>query len=250
MCYNVKYTEKRVEKLKDRYKNTLPLAWNESFLPKELPIFHFASGFDHPTLPIIKNDGIFLFNWGLIPEWIMNLEAANKIQNITLNAVGETVFEKKSFQNSVVNKRCLLPINGFYEWRDFHKNKIPYYIQSSENELFSLACIYDSWIDPIDGNVKNTFSIITCQANPLMEKIHNVKKRMPLILNKDDEENWLNNDLNKTEIIKLIKPYPESKMKAHTISQSVNNHAFDRNRADITEEVKYPELNSIQQTIW
>src|SRR5659263_355368 len=81
---------------------------------------YFVSGFIHPQLPIVKHNGIFLYEWGLIPFWIKNHTAAKNIQNMTLNAVGETIFEKPSFRNSITTKRCLLGINGFYEWRNLN----------------------------------------------------------------------------------------------------------------------------------
>ncbi len=81
----------------------------------ELPVYYFVSGFAHPRLPIVKHDGIFLYQWGLIPFWVKDEEVAKLSQQRTLNAVGETVFSKPSFKNSIATKRCLLGVNGFYE---------------------------------------------------------------------------------------------------------------------------------------
>ena len=156
--------------------------------------------------------------------------------------MGETVFEKPSFKKSIINQRCILPVTGFYEWRDINGVKYPYLIHATENEIFSLASIYDTWIDRNTGEIKNTFSIITTPANPLMEKIHNLKKRMPLILSPEDESKWLDKDLNSEQIKKLIKPFNAQNMSAYTISRAANNARNERNVAEILEKVDYPEL--------
>src|SRR5665647_1935027 len=118
---------------------------------------YFVSGFIHPQLPIVKHDGIFLYEWGLIPFWIKDHTAAKNIQNMTLNAVGETIFEKPSFRNSITTKRCLLGINGFYEWRNLTKVKYPYFIHTKSGDLFSLE----------DENEMDQTNLTTAQINEL-----------------------------------------------------------------------------------
>lgn len=243
MCYNVEYLEKRKLKYAERYQHVLPLDWDGQTLPEELPEYFFVSGFAHPLLPIVKHDGIFLYQWGLIPAWAKDIKVAQDMQRKTLNAVGETVFEKPAFRKSILSKRCLLGVNGFYEWQDFNNTKYPYLIQTKSNEIFSLACIYETWIDKSTGEIKNTFSILTTAANPLMEKIHNLKKRMPLILKKEDEKKWIDPSLSADEIKLLIEPYHDSDMAAFTISKAANNARNNRNTEQIIERVEYPELN-------
>ncbi len=176
------------------------------------------SGFTHPVLPVItneQNDTIQFYQWGLIPTWA-SAEKANELSNLTLNAKAETIFDKPSFKNSILTKRCLVLIDGFYEWRHEGKQKIPYYISLKNNETMALAGVWSKWIDPESKLPKLTFSIITTEANELMEYVHNTKKRMPLILTKEAENKWLQNTLTKTEIIDLMKPFDQKLMKADT----------------------------------
>ncbi|MCX6273786.1 MAG: SOS response-associated peptidase, partial [Bacteroidetes bacterium] len=175
--------------------------------------------------------------------WAKDLKSANDIRSKTLNAVGETVFEKPSFRKSIVSKRCLLGINGFYEWRDFNGKKYPYHIQLKGGELFSLGCIYENWLDKSTGEIKDTFSVLTTEANPLMEKIHNLKKRMPLIISREDECKWIDPTLNTEKIKNLIKPYQENEMEAYTISTDANSARKNRNIKEILKPVAYAELD-------
>ena len=101
----------------------------------------------------------------------------------TLNAKGETVYEKPSFSQNILSRRCLLPVSGFFEWRDFNNNKYPYFIEPSKESGFILGSIFDTRLDKSTDKVYDTFSTVTTAANPLMQMIHNVKKRMLLILN-------------------------------------------------------------------
>ncbi|MEI6816760.1 MAG: SOS response-associated peptidase [Bacteroidota bacterium] len=243
MCYNVAYLERKQQKYEERYKDSLPPDWSQNRLRMELPVHYFVSGFSHPLLPIINHNGIFLFEWGLIPLWTKDALMAKDMQTKTLNAVGETVFEKPSFRSSIVSKRCLLGISGFYEWRDVNKVKYPYFIKTKSNELFSLGCIYETWVDKGTGEIRNTFSILTTPANPMMEKIHNLKKRMPLILSVDDERHWIDPKLSTDDIRKLIKPYPESDMISYAVSKNINSPRNDRDLPESMEKVDYPELD-------
>lgn len=229
----------------ERYKDILPPDLSNRLVQQELPRYYFVSGFSHPQLPIVKNDGIFLYEWGLIPFWNKTAQSAKEIQSKTINAVGETVFEKPSFRKSIISQRCLLGVSGFYEWRDVHNIKYPYFIKTISNSIFSLGCIYDTWIGPITGEIRNTFSIITTPANPLMKTIHNLKKRMPLIIPANDEKKWIEPSLAKQEIEELIKPYDEMDMKAYTVSRKINSARNDRNIPEIIDEVKYPELDQL-----
>lgn len=152
------------------------------------PVFH-ASAFEYLQWPVItaKTENIEFMNWGLIPNWVNTPQAANEIKSKTLNTRIETAEEKPSFRSA---QRCLIPSTGFFEWQTVGKEKVPYYIYLPENQIFSMAEIYDIWIKET-GEPMMTFSILTTEANPLMEKIHNSKKRILVILDPKDEENWL-----------------------------------------------------------
>ncbi len=246
MCYSVAFIERKSEQYAERYREILPPELSiESNIP-QLPLFYFVSGFDHPKLPIVKYDGIFLFEWGLIPPWVEHFESAKEIRTKTLNAVGETAFNKPSFQHAMVSQRCLLGVNGFYEWRHLNKMKYPYFIKAESNSMFSLGCIYESWIDTRTGEPNNTFSILTTPANKLMEKIHNVKKRMPLIISKRDEKRWIEPQLTREEIMGLVKPNIELELVAYPVSPQLNHTRNDRNHPESMVEQQCPPFNQPQ----
>lgn len=250
MCFTVAIVRKGKVMTAEQYYAGLPPVMKQKDKMPELPYHNLVSGFSQPALPIVKHDGLFLYEWGLIPSWIKDTETANDIRTKTLNAVGETVFEKPSYRKSIATQRCLFPVSGFYEWREFRGTKYPYFVQLYQQDYFSLGALYDSWINPDTGEMRNTFSIITTIANPLMEKIHNLKKRMPLILSEDDTMKWIDPELKKDQINQLIKPFPESKMFAYTISRDANNARLNRDYPEIMHKVLYPELEAEENLLF
>ncbi|MGL4630980.1 MAG: SOS response-associated peptidase [Leadbetterella sp.] len=195
MCYhNSLVTDNK--KLEARYKKMLNKG--ESTFS---PIYH-ASGFDHGLWPIItpENEAISFGNWGLIPHFITSEEESLKMRALTLNAKVETLSEKASFKNA---KRCIIPSTGFFEWQHTGKQKIPFFIHIENKEIFSMAGLYEMGLNKL-GKPTYTFSIVTTEANELMSEIHNTKKRMPVILNPEEEHDWFDNcshflDFKKTE---------------------------------------------------
>jgi putative SOS response-associated peptidase YedK len=142
-----------------------------------------------------------------------------------------------------MDKRCLIFVNGFYEWREVNKKKYPYYIQLKQQDTFAFGGIYDTWVNTETGELLSTCSIITTAANPLMEMIHNVKKRMPLIFDKDSMLDWIKPKLEQEEIRSLMKPFDENKMMAHTISKLISSKTDNPNVPEVKQEFLYPELN-------
>ena len=183
MCYQTRLIKKR-EEIMQRFH--AQFTTEQDYLPTV-----YCSAFDFPKTPVITNVNpakIEFFNWGLIPEWSQN----DAIKHYTLNARIETLSKKPSFK-TVIQNRCLVLADGFYEWQwkdSKGKNKEKYLITIPNNALFAFAGIYTQWIN-FDNTVLNTYTIVTTQANELMCKIHNTKQRMPVILKKEDEENWL-----------------------------------------------------------
>lgn len=179
---------------------------------------YHVSAFTFPKYPIITtSDEIQVFNWGLIPFWTKNEANADEIRRMTLNARADTIFEKPSFREPIMKKRCIVPSTGYFEWRHEGTKKIPYYIYLKDEPIFSMAGIYDSWLDKETGEEHSTFSIITTDTNPLTDYIHNTKHRMPAILSKENEEKWLNPNLTKQEICSFLHPYEADKMDAYVI---------------------------------
>ncbi|NTW32470.1 MAG: SOS response-associated peptidase [Bacteroidetes bacterium] len=152
------------------------------------------NGFTHPKTPVIASNNKSLiqhYQWGLIPNWAKD----DSIKQYTLNAKIETLNEKPAFKG-VVKNRCLIISDGFYEWQWLDpkgKHKQKYLITLPDNELFAFAGLWSEWTDKGSGEIINTYSIVTTEANEQMSVIHNSKKRMPVILNKDNELNWLSN---------------------------------------------------------
>lgn len=126
----------------------------------------------------------------MIPNWSQD----SNIQKYTLNARIETLQQKPSFKN-VINNRCLVIADGFYEWQwldEKGKKKQPFLVTLPNHELFAFAGIWSEWLNKNTGELINTYSIITTVANEFMAEIHNSKKRMPIILSPKNEYEWLN----------------------------------------------------------
>lgn len=179
---------------------------------------YHVNAFNFPKYPVItKSDEVQIYNWGLIPFWVKSEEDADEIRRMTLNARADTIFEKPSFREPIMRKRCLIPSTGYFEWRHEGSKKIPYYIYVKDEPIFSMAGIYDTWLDKSTGEEYSTFSMITTDTNPLTDYIHNTKHRMPAILSKENEEKWLDTHLTKEEISSLLKPFDAEKMDAYVI---------------------------------
>lgn len=179
-------------------------------------------------LPVITNsepNALNFYQWGLIPFWAKDPKIGYKL----INTRAETILEKPSFKRAFKSRRCLIPANGFYEWKK-DKNKTPYRIFLKNDDLFAMAGIWETWQDAEDRPL-HTFSIITTNPNSLMEKIHN---RMPVILAAENETDWLHeNDERKLQ--KLLVPCNPAKMEAYAISKKVNSPA--NNNSEIIQQV-------------
>lgn len=152
----------------------------------------FLNGFSHAAVPVILDESADVCtgaNWGLIPHWAKD----TAIQKQTLNAKIETVETKPAFRHNY-NKRCLVLVKGFYEWKwldDRGRAKHKHYLTVKDQEIFSLGGIYSHWTNKETGQDLTTFSIVTTQANELMAEIHNTKHRMPVVLYHSMEMEWL-----------------------------------------------------------
>jgi putative SOS response-associated peptidase YedK len=212
MCYTIKIDLTR-EQLELRFGAKLDSP--ESYKPGSR-----INAFSLPQLPVICNDDPFsirIFTWGLIPFWVKDANSAKEIRMKTFNAKSESLAEKPSFRNSLNRKRCLVLANGFYEWHTDGKKKIPYFIGLKDQIAFALAGLYDQWTNRETGEKTDTFTVITTRANPMMEEIHNLKKRMPVILAPGTEQKWL--DLNIDPLKEqLFEPYPEELMFAELLA--------------------------------
>jgi len=200
-------------------------------------VYH-ASAFQNIIWPVITNNQqqhIQLFSWGLIPHWTKNILQAEEIRQLTYNARLETMFQKRSFAVAASSKRCLVPSTGFYEWQMNGKMKIPWFIRAADQEIFSLAGIWDTWTDENSGKEIYTFSIVTTEAVGIMEKIHNTKKRMPLLLTKENETLWLSAN-SMQENYKFVISSGFMELKAHTVSDLIGSKTKNSNIPDVQQE--------------
>src|SRR5260221_4726640 len=156
--------------------------------------------------------------WGLIPFWAKDA----KIAYSTINAMAETVAIKPAFRDAFKSRRCLVPADGFYEWKQLDaKTKQPYRIAMVDGSLMAFAGLWEQWNDPASGETLRTFTVITSEPNALCAPIHN---RMPVILDPADFPAWLG-ELTATadELRALRRPFPAERMEAHEIGPRIGN---------------------------
>ena len=184
------------------------------------PRYNIAPTQPVAVVPNLEPRKLDIFKWGLIPSWAKD----PKIGNSLINARGETVAEKPAFRAAFKRRRCLIPADGFYEWKRTGKTKTPLYIQMKSGEPFALAGLWETWQAP-DGSSVNTCTIITTEPNALMKDIHD---RMPVILPPSAYDTWLTPDeLPAEKALPLLKPFAASKMKAREVSKLVNSPRID-----------------------
>lgn len=226
MCYHVGSPSK------SELKNKLPK--KRIVYQQEQEIFH-VSGFTRPVLPVTLNNDVDLVlgaRWKLIPYWVKTEQDAAKYAN-TLNAESESIFEKASYKPYILKNRGLLYVTGFYEPHKVSGKKETenYFIYKPQREIFTLGVVYAPFTDHETGETYPTFSIITTPANPLLEEIHNEKKRMPLIIGESDRDAWLFAQ-GRDEINALMQPYA-GQLESHEVIRVTADRSGNTNRADI-----------------
>jgi putative SOS response-associated peptidase YedK len=194
--------------------------WFEVQKPPDLPFdgqrFNIAPSQQVPIIRLGKdNREMVLAKWGLIPSWAKDAKIGYKL----INARGETVASKPSFRSAFKSRRCLIPANGFYEWKKLDKSKQPYFMHMKDKEPFAFAGLWEHW-QPAEGEAVDSCTIITTEANEFMKTLH---ERMPVILAPDDYSKWLAADQTPDKLLKLICPFPGEDMTAYPVSTMVNN---------------------------
>lgn len=170
-------------------------------------------------LPVITTDsahGISTFYWGTSPEWSKNKTLSEKIINIR----AESILEKPVLKKGMMKNRCLVPADGFYAWRKVgKKTSIPYRLVTNDQDLFSIAGIWEEFEDN-EGNELHTFSIITTESNRIVATIH---ERMPVIFTRENEEIWMDKHSTENDLLQLLVSYPPEKMNYYPVSPRINN---------------------------
>lgn len=183
MCFHTRQS-KSAQELEHRFK--------AKFKDKAAYKASVYNGFQFPHTPVICNqepDIIQLFQWGLIPAWAKD----DSFKTNTLNARIESIHEKPTFRNAA-NNRCMVLCDGFYEWKWLDpkgNSKQKYLLTLPDDEAFAFAGLWSEWVDKSSGEIIHTYSILTTEATGLMSEIHNSKNRMPVILSKNHEKEWL-----------------------------------------------------------
>ena len=203
-------TEKELEK---RFNATFYSDDLERYNP--LPNFNVAPTHMHPVMTNLDQDHLQFFRWGLIPFWAKDKKVGYKM----INARKETLLEKSTFKNAVNKKRCIVPFDGFYEWKKTEDGKQPYRIVTTDTEIFSVAGLWERWKSPEHEDIYS-FTLITQEPNELMADIHN---RMPAILRPDQERDWLDMNIPSEDAIQMLQPYPSELMNAYQVSKRVGN---------------------------
>jgi putative SOS response-associated peptidase YedK len=177
-----------------------------------------------------------LMRWGLIPNWAKDASSSAK----AINAMSETVAEKPLFREAIRIRRCLIPADGFYEWKQIGpKRKQPYNIGMADDSLFAFAGLWDRWKGPA-GKVIESCTILTTEANALLKDIHD---RMPVIVRPDDYDLWLDPGVtDPKQLVELVKPFDARLMKKYPISTAVNR--VENEGPECAEEISTPQEES------
>ncbi|WNH12544.1 SOS response-associated peptidase [Thalassobellus suaedae] len=244
MCFHTS-TIHKTKKLEEHFKVNLS---SETIRPIfDKPNYHL-NGFAHPNMLVIpqeKSDVLAPGVWGIVPSNKKSSKIKDYYKEAVkygggLNARSEKLFQHYLYRESVMSRRCVIPVTGFFEPHEHNKKKYPFYIQGKDHQPLGLAGIYSV----IDTYI--TFTILTKEASPFFEKIHNVKKRQPIILDEDQMEHWLDGDISQDDVKEIIHTnYSESKLEAYTVSKDLFSPKVDSNSERIIEVVNYPELSGI-----
>jgi putative SOS response-associated peptidase YedK len=189
----------------------------------QMPLFEAAynitPGSSVPVITAQSPNRASLMRWGLVPSWAQDPQVGFR----TINARAEGIEDKPSFRKPIRSQRCLVPVDGFYEWqkvsREGKEEKIPHFIHLLDQRTFAFAGLYDLWRDE-EGKELSTFTIVTTGPNELMVTIHN---RMPVILPREDEPLWLDASTALDRVLAMLRPYPAEDMAAYPVSKLVNN---------------------------
>lgn len=183
---------------------------------------HFVSRYNaapSQLLPLITSEnpeGISTFYWGLAPTMAKNKNLSDRIINLR----SESVLDKPVFRRALQSRRCLVPADGYYEWKKIgKKTTTPYRITKKDKTLFSFAGLWEEYEDVL-GNAVHTFSIFTTQANDLIAPIHD---RMPVILSIEGENIWLSKTTDENLLASLLKPFPSENLDTFTVSPRINS---------------------------
>ncbi len=259
MCYSAAMDAK-AKKLEEHYGAVAKLP--EYLLEEDLTRYHI-NGFAkqivnggtkqslHPLMWIVPQENpkfITPLMWGFVPSWKSGSEIEDYYKETIgfgsgLNATSEKMFTSSHFKESALNRRCVVPVTGFFEpYRVLDvKNpfSIPFYFERRDKQIVNLAGIYS-----FTNDGQATFAVITKPATPLFEKIHHTKKRRPVILHDEQIKDWLDGSAERTDLERIIEnDMADEVIIAQPISRDLYSTKVDSNRPDISTPVHYPEIS-------
>jgi len=158
--------------------------------------------------------------WGLIPSWSKDMSGAAMM----INARSETAATKPAFRDPLTSRRCIVPADGFYEWQRRGKAKQPYCFEVNDDELFTFAGLWERWKDP-NGHWIKSCTILTTTPNAVTSSVHD---RMPVILNPDDYDLWLDPGFTDVAAVsEMLRPFDAWLMRSYPVSTRINHAAND-----------------------
>ena len=186
----------------------------------ELPArWNIAPGTDIPVVRIASDGAreLVSLRWGLVPSWSKDRSIGQRL----VNARAETLSEKPAFRTAFRRRRCLVPADGYYEWRIVAGGKQPYFVHAASGRTFAMAGLWEHWVDPADGKPVDTCVIVTRAAAGLVSEIHT---RMPIIVPEDAYAAWLDPNSDPAALLAaLVAGEPPLPLDAYAVSRRVNS---------------------------
>jgi putative SOS response-associated peptidase YedK len=255
MCYNVEAaTIKKLKYAKHRgdEEAVKDLQLKLDNLQYGSPPLYQVGGFEHPKILVFTDEQPFesqLFSWGLIPAWVKDEQTATKLRTQTLNARGESIWEKPSFRESAKGKRCLVYVDAFYEYHHQKSKSYPFHVSMKDESPMVFAGLWQEWVNKETGEIVKSFTIVTTEGSPVMSRIHNNPKaegaRMPVILPKEKQDDWLRpcrSEEDKVKLNQLLIPFDDRQLQFHTVHRLKGKDSVG-NTPEADKEYIYPELN-------
>lgn len=193
--------------------------------PEHRPRYNVAPTQQVAAVRVVLSEGgarrLRQLRWGLVPSWAEDLRVGARM----INARAETAAQKPAFRRAFRSRRCLVLADGFYEWRRRGNQRQPHLIRMHDGRPFAFAGLWERWVNPEDGEVVESCTLLTTGPNELVEKIHH---RMPVILEPGDYDRWLDPRVSDPEeLAPLLRPFPADEMVSHAVSQRVNSPRND-----------------------
>lgn len=186
--------------------------------PTNMPPRYNISPTDQIGVITVGNDGAWTYmdmRWWLVPSW---WKRPLKDVPATFNARAETVAEKPMFRGAFKDRRCLIPVSGFYEWTGPKESRQPWFISAANGKPMTLAGLYERWRNPATGEMITSCTVIVMGANQFMDEIHD---RMPVIIEEADREAWLAEPR-----LDLLRHVPEDHLQAWKVTPKMNSSRY------------------------